>query len=583
MELTLVTGSAALDLAGSEAFRQKWARLLAGCPWATACQHPDFVVPWYRLYQARFLPIVVHARAHDGELLGLLPLALETGGRTITGAGERQAEYQCWLAGRGHDGFAGAAIRKVLDGFPGADIRLRYLPPDIPLDWLGRDAGYGLQEALSRAPSGRLHYALRSHPRPLIRLDPAAAERQRNKKNHRQNYNRLSRMGIVAFSQLDDESAFMRVFDDICIQYDFRQGVLHHQLPFRDDPLKKRFYAELYRRGLLHVATLTVDGVLAAAHVGLLSAGRAVHLGINTHAPAFAAHSPGSLLIAMLAVQLAQQALPVFDLTPGGDAYKQHFATDHDVVFELVVYGSGARRLAQEALAGAHRLARQAALALGYRRTELLQAFDTLRSLARGRRLRDTILWACTGKGYRRYRLRYSPGAARSARGAPFVAVDSLSAALDYDARSSPLGYWQFLRQAAQRMERASRLYSLARNGKLLAFCWLKYCPTATLPGALRQVAGQAPVQSDGAILLFDLHVHPDVSGDDLLHGFVEGILRDLYIGDRAGRGGAQLSCDCQLDPGQRRTFAATGFTDAPGPAFPPDGLRLWEPWEQRP
>ncbi len=565
MELTLLTGTEAIGLASSEAFQLKWVRLHARCPWATACQHPDFVLPWYRLYQARFLPIVVLEQARDGDLVSLLTLAREAGARAITGAGAAQAEYHGWLAGSGRDAFAGAAIRQVQAAFPGADIHLRYLPPDIPLDWLEQPTCTGRQGALPPAPVHRFHYALRSHPRPVMRIDPTAAARQRNKKNHRQNHNRLSRMGIVACTQLDDQESFLRFFDEVCEQYDFRQGALYHRLPFRDDPLKKPFYTDLYRRGLLHVTVLTVGGVLAAAHVGLLSAGRAVHLGINTHAPAFAAHSPGNLLLAMLGVRLAEQAMPLFDLTPGGDAYKEHFATDHDTVSELIVYNGGAQRLAREALAGAGRLARQGLRAAGYRGADVLQALDVLRSVVRCERLRGRALAGGERSACRRYRLRCSPEPARCGPDALPVAKDSLAAVLDYDARSSPLGYWQFLRSAAQRMERANHLYSLARDGKLLVFCWMA-------------------AQPSGAIRLFDLYVHPELPRGNVLQGFIEQVLLDLRTADGAGQGAAPLHCDCKLDPEQHLLFGASGFAEEPGPAAPaPRRLRLSRPWEQRP
>jgi CelD/BcsL family acetyltransferase involved in cellulose biosynthesis len=331
MALRLLTGDAALAHIGAQTFVTAWRALHAACPWATACQHPDFVLPWYGLYAGLFVPVVVLQETNDGALVGLLPLALDDKGQRLTGAGECHAEYQGWLqppdAGTS---FITGALRAIREHLPRADLALRYLPAGTPLSWLDawRDD----------ASDARRWVTLRSVRRPLMQIDPVAMHRQRNKKNHRQNSNRLGRLGAVRFEQVVEHAHFLRVIDAICDQYDFRQAALYRARPFMLDAAKKRFYIALHRQGLLHVTILTVDGAIAASHIGLLSAGRAVHLGINTYHPATSAHSPGNLLLAMLGVHLAAQQMPLLDLTPGGDGYKEHFATAHDHVSTLTIH-----------------------------------------------------------------------------------------------------------------------------------------------------------------------------------------------------------------------------------------------------
>ncbi|MGI4719752.1 MAG: GNAT family N-acetyltransferase [Janthinobacterium lividum] len=356
MELRVSSGEEVHDLARCAQFRADWLALYEACAWATACQHPDFVLPWYLLYGERFQPVVVLARSRDGALQGLLTLALDAHG-ALSAAGGPQAEYHAWLAGSADAGnvFIARAIPALRAAYPGADLRLRYLPPGIPLDWM-HDVGGGAR-----------HCVLRPHRRPVMRIDPEAMGRQRSKKNHRQNFNRLRRMGEVVFEKVERTARFAEVFEDICIQYDLRQDALYRQSPFQSDPMKKPFFLELHRRGLLHASLLTVGGEVAASHVGLLSAGRALHLGINTHATAFAAHSPGNLLLAMLGVHLAEEALPLLDLTPGGDEYKEHFANGHDLAFELVAYAGAVRRARGEAIALAAHCVKAGLRRAGYR------------------------------------------------------------------------------------------------------------------------------------------------------------------------------------------------------------------------
>lgn len=359
MKLTVVIGAEAMALGQTQACRAGWLSLLDACPWGTGFQHPDFVFPWYRLYLDRFLPVLVLAHAADGRLAGLLPLAREVRSGIVRGAGDKQAEYQVWLADpKDGDDFIDRAVPALRAALPGTDLHLKYLPSGTPLAWC------------TDVPT----CALRVHRRPLMHAEYAVMTKQRNKKNHRQNFNRLSRMGPVVFERVVDQRRFAEILGDICIQYDDRQEALYGHRPFNQDPTKQTFLLELQRSGLLHTSLLTVGGSIAAAHIGLLSHGRAIHLGINTHAPAFAAHSPGQLLLAMLGVHMVDDTTCLLDLTPGGDPYKEHFATGHDLAFELSAYAGARRRLSTELIAGATYCVKSGLRALGYRPGSVLGA-----------------------------------------------------------------------------------------------------------------------------------------------------------------------------------------------------------------
>ena len=559
MNLTVLTGSEAMRLMGSEAIHSKWMALYERCPWATACQHPDFVLPWYQLYQGSFLPIVVLEESDDGALQGLLTLARRSGATTLTGAGERQAEYQAWLgAPEAGDDFIRKAIPAVRCAFPGADICLRYLPANIPLGWMSERSDYGR------------YCTLRSHRRPVMNIDRAAMAVQRAKKNHRQNFNRLQRMGEVKFEKVCGHERFARVFDDICTQYDFRQGALHHQLPFAADALKKRFYLELDKRGLLHTAILTVGGDIAASHVGLLSSGRALHLGINTHAPAYGAHSPGNLLLAMLGVHLAEEDVPVFDLTPGGDEYKEHFATEHDLAFELTIHGNVSQRLKTGFLAGGIQLAKTGLRTAGIRPSNVLAAIDRVRSLGKSSE-RDFA--SRLHRESQEYRVVYRLRPKIDSPGDPPVSKNCLADVMKYDPGASPASYWQFLRLVMQRMTRSNQLYSLVRDGKLLVFCWLAVGSASVFPPELQMLAAQ----SSAPMLLFDLYVHPELATAECVQGFIKRVLYDLQSQGCEG----QVFCHWSMSTELRDLFESSGFTDTPWQPPQSSGsfqhARLWE------
>ncbi len=539
MRVELLTGQDALECVNADAFQAQWKGLHARCPWATACQHPGFVLTWYRFYGARHVPVVVVAQAADGSLSGLLTLALRPGARQLCGAGDQQAEYQGWLLPPGaDDGFIAAAIGRIRAAFPLADLCLRYLPPGIALGALEEPDRFGGVVALRR------------HRRPLMHIDAAAMARQRNKKNHRQNYNRLGRIGEVRFERIVGHERFARWFDEVCTQYDFRQAALYRSMPFSSDASKKPFYLALHRNGLLHATVLRVGDAIAAAHLGLLSQGRAVHLGINTHHPALAAHSPGNLLLAMLGVHLAEENIPALDLTPGGDRYKEHFASGHDVVFELTVYRDSGRRWLHEAIFDAIRLFKDRLQAAGYRLSDVSAFVQKLTDPATYGMKALQVQWN-RRFGSRAGTFEYGHGVPAPPGKHMAISKNSVQDIMRYDASGSAIRYRDFLNGAMQRMERSSDVFSLVQNGKLQMCCWAQ---------ALVADEGLAdPVQAPrDAIVLSGLYVHRDLQGLEQMKDFMLQIVCDL----RQRMSGVRVYYRGAVDDRLCHLMSMCGFTE---------------------
>jgi CelD/BcsL family acetyltransferase involved in cellulose biosynthesis len=537
MNVQMLTGHSALQHLSSEKFRARWNALYDSCPWATACQHPDFVLPWYALYGAAFLPVIVFDEGDDGTLDGLLTLALRPHGKTLTGAGDHQAEYQGWIQASGAaSGFMTHALRALRAQFPGADLRLKYLPPGIPLDWAEEKEGAG----------GLC--ALRTHARPLMQIDAAGMSRQRNKKNHRQNYNRLKRLGEVQFESVVEHDHFLRMFDEISLQYDFRQAAFFRNMPFSRDPLKKPFHIELQKRGLLHTTVLTVGDKVAASHIGLFSKGRAIHLGINTYDPAFAAHSPGNLLLAMLGVHLVAEGVPVLDLTPGGDKYKEQFATGHDVVSELIAYPDRTSRLIGETLLGVVRVSEARLRAAGVRPADVVAAFQKMKDFrvfnagGPGRKLRP-------GAGRHVCELRYRPGARPVAATRLPIVKNCLQDMVKFDAQGSFARYCDFLGTVMKRLERSNDLFTLVQDGTLAMACW----------------ARSATAEAGNHIVLFDLYVHPGFENTEIIRDFIEQLVLEL----RGTAHDTDIFYRGALSGALQAIFKQGGFTDAEGSAAP--------------
>ena len=511
MTLVFLTGSEALKCVKSEKFQSKWKSLYAHCPWVTACQHPNFVAPWYEFYYTLFLPVVIFSEDDDQSLNGLLTLALNQKENKLTGAGERQAEYHGWIeSSNTKNDFIWPAIEKIRARFSGVDLSFKYLPPGIPLNWIS-----------DKGNNGKL-CSLRTHSRPVMQIDEAAMDRQRTKKNNRQNYNRLKKLGDVQFEKVIEHDHFIQIFDELCIQYDFRQGALYQNMPFSSDPMKKLFYITLHKNGLLHTTILTVDGEIAASHSGLLSEGHAVHLGINTHAPAFAVHSPGNLLLAMLGVQLAQEKIPLLDLTPGGDVYKENFATTHDAAFELIIYSDIKTRLRNEVFLGVMRFMKTRLRAAGYRTADIFSTFCKIKNLRVP--VFHGLLGKLHGQSTAKYcKLRHFHNLQIVNKKELTISKNSLNDILKFDSCNFSMTNWEFFGTVMKRMERSQHLFTFVDNDKLLVYCWIKMCSS--------EPASQPSVGSlyiDSPIVLFDLYVHDQLGNAEIAQLFICQILYEL-------------------------------------------------------
>jgi CelD/BcsL family acetyltransferase involved in cellulose biosynthesis len=325
MTVVVRTGNDALDFISSLSFMTGWKALMQNCAWATACQHPDFIIPWYQIYKDRGSAVVVTEQDEDGAVIGIFPLALINGRKRLVGAGMVEAEYQCWVERPENDNrFIRKAIDAVRKAFPKATLHLRYISGGVPMDWIGSLA------------SGNF-YRLQKHARPLLDLSaPETAARLENRR-YRAKINKLKKMGELTFERVENHQVFVASFDEVCAKYDSRQKEKNFVAPFQEDPLKGKFYMELHRRGILHATKLTAGDKLVAFHAGLISRNW-LHLGINVQSSEFEKQSPGTIHLLMLSALLYKENFCMLDLTPGGDEYKETFATKHDVVFELFLF-----------------------------------------------------------------------------------------------------------------------------------------------------------------------------------------------------------------------------------------------------
>ena len=328
MKLFITTPPESSELLNNSHFQADWDRLYALCPWSTPFQGRAFVATWYTVYQKQYQPVIVRQYATDGTLVGVLTLAFSSNFSQLVVAGAHQAEYHAWLAlPELGTSFIQEALHLIHEQFPRQILRFVYLPPSIPVDWIKQESSVGQR------------CVFEPHKRPLMHIgDGSQITASLRKKSNKSRLNRLNRYGKLRFEQISERTDLESIFDQIAICYDFRQAAVHQSHPFEDDPLKKAFHLALMERpDLVHMTVLYVGSTLAAANFGLADLDE-INLGVFVQNPFFAKHSPGKFHVFMLGQKLSEQGISTLDLTPGGDPWKERFATDHDEVALLTIY-----------------------------------------------------------------------------------------------------------------------------------------------------------------------------------------------------------------------------------------------------
>jgi CelD/BcsL family acetyltransferase involved in cellulose biosynthesis len=460
----LYQGEAAWQQLSNMSFLAEWDKLYEDCPWATVFQSRAFVTTWYETYRHEYLPLFI-VSFEANKLAGLLLLAKSKYG-TILGAGENQAEYQVWLATAGNGNkFITKALIAVNKHFPTNNVQLKYIPGNAPMQWIGESA-----ELKRRC-------LVKVFKQPLLKIEAAHFITELQKKNRREKLNRLKRLGELQFERITDRSTLAAILDELALQCDFRKRAVFNTAVFQNDPKRKRFLLSLFDQGLLHATVLKVNEEIIASNIG--AAGKNwVHLqGVNTHAPTYAKYSPGILHLLMLGKQLASEGISVFDLTPGGDPYKDQLATNYTEAFHLSVCSPY------------HCLTSKIKLAAGEQLKKLVQLLGGTPSKAKWQTRKIKEKYKHILKQGFSFSINYlisKIGASKKESvyvlqkdllitqlGGLEINKNSLFDLLCFDPKGSSENAWTFFEEAMRRFEAGERSYTYCEDGRLLVCAWL--------------------------------------------------------------------------------------------------------------
>ncbi|QRM27239.1 GNAT family N-acetyltransferase [Microvirga sp. VF16] len=511
-KLELARTDTAWDLLRSIDFREAWSELARICPWSTACQSWEFADAWLSAYQGTYEPLLVIQYNEIGRLIGLLPLAVKRGRETIEHVGAHQAEYQVWLATEiNASSFIELALDELSKAYPGRRLQLQYLPPGSPMDWCTPQSRWGSRSILQKKR------------RPLLTLGSGSpAEISLRKKSNKSRISRLKKNGRLSLVTLETKEQLEGVLSTIADYCDLRQGAINASLPFKNDPLKREFYLRLMEKsGVVHASALMVGGTLAAANIGLINRA-SVDLGVVVHSPFLAEHSPGKILILMLAQELGRQGFRTLDLTPGGEMYKDRSADQYDQVYVLSIYFDRLKH-ARDALLSSIRIV--AKELLGKRSQSVATIISHVRRLGLRHILINTVrssLRSILGTNHTIY-YAVSREEANRAQSQSIFRVNCISDLLCYEPAShAECSKSEFLMSASQRLQEGDCSYTLVENNILLHCSWISPHNSCRI-----EIRNPSSDSLSSSCLIWDDYTHPQASERNLSRLSLEQRLHD--------------------------------------------------------
>jgi len=511
-------GASAEELLEDPAFVAAWERLLRDCRHATSFQSPAYVRTWYRHYRDTFQPIIVRRLGADGEHQGLWLLAFNPSTGELVHAGAHQSEYHLWLALPSHEAaFLSAAWVELRRRLPFRSLRFRYLPSG------------SLVESLRNAGSIRPCMSVSVWVKPLLRLDPVETRAWFAKKSSRDRFSRLRRLGSLEFRRIRTSAELRDLFDDIIAYYDLRQGAIHRAAPFGDDPARKPFHLALLdvAPGITHVTVTFLNGRAISAFLGFIT-GKTFHLEILAHSPLVAEHSPGKLHLMRLSELLASEGIEILDLTPGGDPWKEHFATTHEDAADVTLYRSGRARQIAESAGLALEWGKRIAAQGGVRPAHLRRTWSAMQpasAVSAGRRVRA---WVGATRELRVYRCDRSLAASL-----PLDARVQMNSVADLvrarSGRSRP--NHAVLSMALERLERGESSFTITIEGRLAHSGWLVVDAKEWFLGD----ANQSIPMPEGSSAFYDFAAHASPPGDGAFRALLCHALRTISDEGRQG------------------------------------------------
>lgn len=539
-------------------FVEAWAALVRSEDKLSVNQEHAFVTAWYLQYRDAYTPLFCLGYDGSGALAGVMPLAKDRSSGEVVHAGAHQAEYHGWLCRPELEGsFPVDCLVEIKRRFRPGRWAWNWMPPGSSTDWL----------ASPRLAEEGIHVEVETQDSPVHQLrDDAKLKKMLKNKGTKSKLSHFKKRGGLVLERITDIERARSLMPPLVQQCDLRQEAVNGCMPFADDARKLPFYLDRLRHPeASHFTVLWCEGQPLAFHFGACDR-RQVILGLATYDPREGKNSPGTLLIIKLIELLMEEGYEIFDLSPGGDPYKERFANAHRPVAAPTFHCTRRSYWGATVVRRSRRLAKQALVRLKVEeeRLQRLRAGTEAFVEAAGQRELGELARRATQLVYdREEQLLYRLPADRLAGGGEpdgEVRVQCFEDLLDLPPGDLPVPRRGLYSAALTFFDRGETLYTALADGSLAQLGWL----LVRTGGKPPPLPFELPV---GAALLHDL-VTLSSAGGPLLERCLRRMLADcvaanveqvlLLVGSeqRAARQTAeQLGFSLEMSRGHRRVL----------------------------
>jgi GNAT superfamily N-acetyltransferase len=330
LEIKIIKDNSVLELLNDKTFISRWDELANQNEKVTVIQEPPFVTTWYRQYFNKYQPVLILGFDKNSIMVGIMPLAFSLKDLYLTHAGDGQAEYHGWLCTKdAEEEFPVQALIAIKNNFQIRKWPWRPIPPRSQINWL----------TSPDLKKEKIYSRIIEEDSPVLDMnDEDKINKIRKNKSIQIKLNRYKKKNNFYIERIKSKEKAKKIFDILSMQCDFRQMAIHQTAPFAQDGNKKPFYIErLNFPENNHFTILWSDSNPIAFHFGACDSDT-VYLGLSSYNPLEEKNSPGSILIIKLIEFLKEEGYHFFDLTPGGDSYKEKYCNFHQKIYIPTIY-----------------------------------------------------------------------------------------------------------------------------------------------------------------------------------------------------------------------------------------------------
>lgn len=524
IEIKIVKDENVLELLNDKVFVSQWEELAIQSDHATVIQEPPFVITWYRQYTNRYQPILILGFDKKNILIGLIPLAYSLKGHYLTHAGDGQAEYHGWLCKESEDhDFMIQALIAIKSSFKIRKWLWRSLPPGSRIGCLSS----------SELKKEQIFISITEEDSPVLDLnDISKIERIKKNKSTQNQLNRYKKRNGFCIERITSREKAEKIFDVLSKQCDIRQMASHRTTPFANDGNKKKFYLErLNFPENNHFTVLWSDKTPVAFHFGACDS-KTVYNGLSAYNPVEEKNSPGRILIIKLAELLREEGFQYFDLTPGGDKYKEKYSSFNQKIYTISIFFFRKEKIIHDIKYILVRSLKKGLLLFGVdprdAKFKLNDALAILKKISRVSPLetiRKFVSRVYERNYYLFYKLLSEDIPLNNFHTESGISINNYSDLLLYSESNPWISKTDLFRRAFKHFLSEDLLYTFVLNGVLVQYGWVAKSGKSQ---ELKKIEIEAEFDSpENSYILYDFYTEPNFSIKEIFSETLEKMLID--------------------------------------------------------